>query len=213
MKKRLNGFGWICVIVIASFFVFLNTKEVKASEIVKKEQSIAVAESSYTKAIGSKPFSFGAHASGGGNLTYVSSNEKVAEVSPDGQVSVKSYGTAIITINALATQDYNAAAKTVTVNVVPKKGSLKAVKSPAKKKMKISWKKDKTVTGYEIYISLKKDFSRGTIRKTYKKNMASNAISGWKSKKTYYVKIRGYKKIGKSKYYGDWSNVKRVKVK
>ncbi len=179
----------------------------------KQNQSIITSASIYTKAIGSKPFSLGANASGGGNLTFVSSNKKAATVSPTGQVSVKSYGTAIITINVSATQGYNAATKTVTVNVVPKKGSLKAVKSPSKKKVKISWKKDKSVTGYEIYVSPKKDFSRETIKRTYKKNTVSKTISGWKSKRKYYVKIRGYKKIGKTKYYGAWSNVKKVKIK
>ncbi len=179
----------------------------------KQNQSIKTSASSYTKAIGSKSFSLGAHASGGGNLTYASSSKKVAMVSPAGQVSVKSYGTATITINASATQDYNAAAKTVTINVVPKKNSLKAVKSPSKKKVKISWKKDKSVTGYEIYVSPKKDFSRETIKRIYKKNTVSKTISGWKSKRKYYVKIRGYKKIGKTKYYGAWSNVRKVKIK
>ena len=179
----------------------------------KQNQSINTSASTYTKAIGSKAFSLGAKASGDGKLTYTSSNKKVATVSSSGQVSVKSYGAAAITINASATQNYNAATKKVSIKVVPKKASLKAVKSPSKKKVKISWKKDKKVTGYEIYVSPKKDFSRETIKRNYKKNTVSKTISGWKSKRTYYVKIRGYKKIGKAKYYGAWSNAKKVKVK
>ena len=38
-------------------------------------------------------------------------------------------------------------------------------------------------------------------------------VVGLKSKKTYYVKIRSYKKVGKKKYYGAWSKVKKVKIK
>ncbi len=181
--------------------------------VAKKNQSINTSAPSYTKAIGSKSFSLGANASGGGKLTYTSSNKKVATVSSAGQVSVKSYGTAMITISASATQNCNVATKKVSIKVVPKKASLKSAKSPSKKKMKISWKKDKKVTGYEIYVSPKKDFSRETIKRNYKKNTVSKTISGWKSKRTYYVKIRGYKKIGKAKYYGAWSSVKKVKVK
>ena len=30
---------------------------------------------------------------------------------------------------------------------------------------------------------------------------------------SYYVKIRAYKKVGKTKYYGEWSKVKKVKIK
>lgn len=183
------------------------------SGTVKKEQSIITSASSYTKAIGSKAFSLSARAGGDGKLTYTSSNKKVAVVTAAGKVSVKSYGSATITINASGTQNYKSATKKIAIKVVPKKISLKAVKSPAKKKMKILWKKDKSVTGYEAYASPKKDFSSKTRRQIYKKNTVSRLISGCESKKTYYVKIRAYKTIGKNKYYGPWSNVKKVKIK
>lgn len=37
-------------------------------------------------------------------------------------------------------------------------------------------------------------------------------IKGLKSKKTYYVKARDYKTIGKTKVYGKWSAVKKVSI-
>ncbi len=186
---------------------------VGGSETVQKEQRINTSASSYTKAIGSKMFSLGASTNGNGKLSYTSSNNNVASVTAAGQVSVKSYGAATITINASETQNYRASAKQISIKVVPRKISLKAVKSPAKKKMKILWKKDKSITGYEVYVSQKRDFSSKTIRRTYKKNTVSKTISGWKRKRTYYAKIRAYKIIGKNKYYGSWSNVKKVKIK
>lgn len=183
------------------------------SGTVKKEQSITTSALSYTKAIGSKAFSLNARTGGDGKLTYTSSNNKVAAVTAAGQVSVKSYGVATITINVSGTQNYKSATKKVIIKVVPKKILLKAAKSPAKKKLKILWRKDKSVTGYEVYVSPKKDFSRKTIRRVYKKNTVSKTITGWKSRRTYYIKVRAYKTIGKNKYYGPWSNVKKVKVK
>ncbi len=180
---------------------------------IKKKQNIGTSSSTYTKPIGSKVFSLGVRVDGDGKLTYDSSNKKVATVTSSGGVTVKAYGVSTVTIKASETKSYYSTIKKVVVKVVPKKALLRTAKSPSKKKMKISWKKDKTVTGYEIYVSPKKDFSRGTIKRTYKKNTVSKTIIGWKSKKTYYVKIRGYKKIGKVKYYGAWSNVKKVNVK
>lgn len=179
----------------------------------KKQQSITTSALSYTKAIGSKAFSLGTKTDGDGKLAYTSSNKKVATVTSAGKVTVKAYGTATVTIKAPETQNYKSATKKISVKVIPKKLSLKTVKSPSKKKMEISWKKDSTVTGYEIYVSPKKNFSSGTIKRTYKKNTVKKIINGLKSKKTYYVKIRAYKTVGKNKYYGKWSAVKKVKVK
>lgn len=78
--------------------------------------------------------------------------------------------------------------------------------------MVISWKKNKDATGYEIMASPKKKFNRKTLSREYKK-VTSRSISGWKSKTKYYVRVRAYKKIGKTKYYGAWSNVRSARVK
>ena len=179
---------------------------------VKYQQTITTSASTYSKARGSKSFSIGARANGDGKLSFSSSNTKVATISSSGKVSPKGYGSAKITIKAAATQNYLAASKTVTVNVVPKKVTLKSVKSPSKKRMVISWKKDKDATGYQVMASPKKKFNSGTFSHEYKK-VTSRSIKGWRSKKKYYVRVRAYKKVGKTKYYGEWSKVKAVKVK
>ena len=96
---------------------------------------------------------------------------------------------------------------------LPKKGKLKAVKSLKKRTMKITWKKSNWITGYQIYISRKKNFSMETFQRIYKRKKMSTTITGLKSKKKYYVKLRPYKKQGKKTYYGEWSEVKKVKIK
>ncbi len=179
---------------------------------VKMPQTITTSAYSYTKAYGSKAFALGARTNGGGKLTYSSSNKKVAAVTSGGKVSVKKYGTAKITIKAAATQSFLSASKTVIVKVVPQKVTLKSVKSPSSRTMVISWKKNKDATGYEIMASPKKKFNRKTLSREYKK-VTSRSISGWKSKTKYYVRVRAYKKIGKTKYYGAWSNVRSARVK
>lgn len=87
------------------------------------------------------------------------------------------------------------------------------VKAAGKKKIKVSWKKDKKASGYEITYSTKKSF-KGKKTVVVKGNKAtSKTIKKLKSKKKYFVKVRSYKKVGKVKVYGAYSKVKTVKVK
>ena len=82
-----------------------------------------------------------------------------------------------------------------------------------KKKLTVTWKKDKNVSGYHIKIATKKNFKGAktyTVKsyKTYKK-----VIKKLKAKKKYFVKVRAYKTVGKSKVYGAYSAVRSCKVK
>lgn len=82
-----------------------------------------------------------------------------------------------------------------------------------KKKLTVTWKKDKNVSGYQIKIATKKNFKGAktyTVKsyKTYKK-----VIKKLKAKKKYFVKARAYKTVGKSKVYGAYSAVRSCKVK
>lgn len=168
---------------------------------------------SYTKEYGSKSFFLQASTNGNGKLTYQSSNKKVAEVSSDGQVKLKGYGTAIITIQASQTPAYQAASKQITINVIPKKTALKKVQSPISRKISLRWKKNKQAAGYEIYISSNKTFKSHTVKRTYPKSKTSAALIGLQSGKKYYVKIRSYAKAGKKKSYSEWSKAKSVRIK
>ena len=90
---------------------------------------------------------------------------------------------------------------------------MKKVSSPGKKKLFIQWNTLKHVDGYQVRISTKKDFSSNTIERTYKSSVKKVTITKMKSKKTYYVKVRGKRKESGVNTYGSWSSVKKVKVK
>ena len=82
-----------------------------------------------------------------------------------------------------------------------------------KKKLTVTWKKDKNVSGYQIKIATKKNFKGAktyTVKsyKTYKK-----VIKKLKANKKYFVKVCAYKTVGKSKVYGAYSAVRSCKVK
>lgn len=176
----------------------------------KKTQKIKA--SSYTREYGSKSFTLKASTNGDGKLSYTSSNPKVAKISSKGKVSVKKYGTAVITIRASATANYKSAKKQVKIKVVPKKVSITKAVSSAERKIEIVWKKNKDAKGYELHVSTNKNFKSHTIRRKYddsKSRVVMTRLPG----ETYYIRLRSYVKVGKTNYYGNWSKTKKVKMK
>ena len=98
----------------------------------------------------------------------------------------------------------------------PKVSKVSKVKVvPAKKKLKVSWKKTVGAAGYQLQISPKKKFKKVKIR-TVKAKARKYTFKKLKSKKNYYVRIRAYAtyKDGSKKavVYGKWTTV-RKKVK
>lgn len=88
----------------------------------------------------------------------------------------------------------------------------KAVKRNKAVKAKISLKKVKSATGYVVKVSTSKKFKgKKTITKTFKRNVFK--FKKLKKNKKYYVKARAVKVVGKTKYYGKWSNVKKIRIK
>lgn len=188
-------------------------KEEKKETQAQKAQTITAA-SAVKKAVNSKVFSLKASTNGNGALSYTSSNPKVATVSRSGNVTVKSIGTAKITIKAAATSTYKAATKTVSVTVTPKKASLVKVSAAGAKKVKLSWKKDKTVSGYRIAYSYSKNFKSSVKTVMVKKNTKIAAtLTKLKKGNTLYVKVRAYKTVGGKRIYGSYSTPKKVKIK
>ena len=132
----------------------------------------------------------------------------------DYSVSYKSnraIGTATITVKGKG--NYSGTI-TKTFKIVPKTVTLKSITSPKTKQLKVLWKADSTVTGYEILCSTNKNFKNSNKTKTVGKNKTTSAvISGVIKGKTYYVKVRAYKTVSGKKVYGSYSSVKTVKIK
>ena len=80
--------------------------------------------------------------------------------------------------------------------------------------MTVSWKKDTKVGGYEIVYATSKNFKSGkkTVKVTSAKT-AKKVIKKLKAKKTYYVKVRSFKKVRGKIYYGAYTSQKKVNIK
>ena len=151
-------------------------------------------------------------------VTYYTENGVVKYDIDDTYVPYKFDTTATKPSDATTTATKPAATTTATKPAVKpvKKVTVKkqtAKVKAGKKKLTVTWKKDKNVSGYQIKIATKKNFKGAktyTVKsyKTYKK-----VIKKLKAKKKYYVRVRAYKTVGKSKVYGAYSAVRSCKVK
>ena len=97
--------------------------------------------------------------------------------------------------------------------IVPKAVKLKTVKK-GKKSFTAKWSRNKTQTGgYQIAYSTNKNFKGVKYKKVKKAKKTSLKVKKLKSKKTYYVKVRAFKKVNGKTCYSSWSNVKKVRTK
>ncbi|MBR2191252.1 MAG: hypothetical protein IJ883_06500 [Eubacterium sp.] len=99
---------------------------------------------------------------------------------------------------------------------VPKVKIKKAVKK--KKTLKVTLKKTKGITGYQVFVSKKKNCKKKLYKKTIRaKKAIKKGILTLKSKKfkakKLYVKVRAFiEDEDWVNHYGKWSKVKRVKA-
>lgn len=110
---------------------------------------------------------------------------------------------------------------TATFTINPKGVAVKTLKA-SKKGMTVKWKKPtskllKQITGYKIRYSTTKAMKKAKT-KTVKASSSNGKkcslkVSSLKSKKTYYVQVQTYKKVGKNTFASSWSKAKKVKVR
>ncbi|MCM1497520.1 MAG: Ig-like domain-containing protein [Clostridium sp.] len=142
-------------------------------------------------------------------LVWSSSNTAVATVnSATGQVSAKMTGSAVITA---ATVDGSEITASVTVIVKPKQMAKPKVKAQGKKKVKVSWSKQKGVSKYQIQYATNKSFKKA---KTWSCTSYYNKLTKTLKKKgTYYFRVRAVSTVNGATLKGAWSKAVKVKVK
>lgn len=146
-----------------------------------------------------------------GKVSLKSSNTKVVKISGTKVIPVNP-GKANITITVTAGTRYAAASKTVTITVIPAKTSLRSVKSKTAKQATVTWKKIKSISGYQISYSQNSSMKKAKTL-TVKGSATRATLKKLVSKKKYYVRIRTYKVVSGKKYYSKWSSKKSVKIK
>ncbi|WP_026669541.1 fibronectin type III domain-containing protein [Butyrivibrio sp. AE3006] len=81
-----------------------------------------------------------------------------------------------------------------------------------KKSITVKWNKQSEIDGYELQYAQDKKFKKNAKTVTINKAKTSATLKNLITDKKYFVRIRTYKKAGKSKSYSSWSEVKTVKT-
>ena len=214
-KVTIKGGGTAAIMAYAakgtnytSGSTFCTIKVTKRSNTIKASN---IRRTWYAKA---RKISINAKASGKAQLKYSSSSKSV-KVDKQGRITIaaKFTGSARITIRSSATAGYNAATKSITVTVNPAGTTLTTAKNLSGRKAQITWKKNRYVTGYEIQYSVNKNFRSGSKKTVAGVSNKKYTLTKLQKNKTYYVRIRTYKKSGTKKYYSSGSKVKAVRIR
>lgn len=98
---------------------------------------------------------------------------------------------------------------------------IKSIKNSARKTMKVTWKRNDKVSGYQIQIATNSSFTKDKKTVTVANNKSQTKSITNLKKKTYYVRVRTYmetKKTSKSKAvnkkcYSGWSSLRKITIK
>ncbi len=105
-------------------------------------------------------------------------------------------------------------AEPTTKAITVKKTKITKKKNLKGQKVRIVWKKLSGVTGYRIQYSTNKKFKKAKrVTKKIKTNKKKYTIKKLKLNKTYYIRIRAYRVYNGKTYLGEWSKVKKIKIK
>ncbi|MBE5927502.1 MAG: type I pullulanase [Lachnospiraceae bacterium] len=107
---------------------------------------------------------------------------------------------------------YKGYTKTYTFKITPAKVKLSNVKA-GKKRATVTWKKAKGAQGYQVYMSTSKSGKYKQVKAINKSGTVKFVKKNLKKGKTYYFKVRAYKKVSGKTYLGSFSTVKSVRVK
>lgn len=101
---------------------------------------------------------------------------------------------------------------TKTFKINPQGQSISAKGDKSGKKIAVTLAKHSSNSGYQVSYADNSGFKNSKSLWLSGNSKNKGTIKGLKSKKTYYVKARDYKTIGKTKVYGKWSAVKKVSI-
>ena len=185
--------------------------------VTGKPQKLTIAKTKYTLTVGSKGPLLQPEADGDGSgFLFVSSDSDVVRVLSSGQTEILKPGRASVTVSTEGTMLFQPAEVQVVFEVKPDKTSWKTKAFKRQKsKVTLMWKKQSSVTSYEVAYATQKDFAKHKKTKTVKENLSKTTLKGLKKEKTYYVKVRALVETtdtrgNKRTIAGPWSSVRKI---
>ncbi len=140
-------------------------------------------------------------------LTYIYTNGKKVNISADREykIYVRAYFNSYV--NGAGTPVYGSLCSKATRSA-PKTPTLTLSKSGTTA-VKATWSRNTSVNGYQVYLSPASNFSSGVKKALFSTNKTTTTtFKGLKKGKTYYVRVRSYKKVGGVTYYSAYKTAK-----
>lgn len=100
----------------------------------------------------------------------------------------------------------------ITKQKLPKV-AITSLRSKKKGQLVIRWKKKQGIGGYEVQYGTQKTFKQAKTKKISGKGKTGITLKKLKRKRTYYVRMRSWKKAQGRCVYGAWSKVRKVRIK
>ena len=123
------------------------------------------------------------------------------------------YYVRIATYKNAGSKIYSSWSKAKKVTIRPTGTSLSGVTNAGNGKVKVTWLRNKSATGYRIQYSTDSKFKKNVTTVNISKNQTTKVtLSKLKKGKTYYVRIATYKNV-RNKVYSSWSKVKKITIK
>ena len=123
------------------------------------------------------------------------------------------YYVRIATYKNTGSKIYSSWSKAKKVTIRPTGTSLSGVTNTGSGKVKVTWLRNKSATGYRIQYSTDSKFKKNVTTVNISKNQTTKVtLSKLKKGKTYYVRIATYKNV-RNKVYSSWSKVKKITIK
>ena len=123
------------------------------------------------------------------------------------------YYVRIATYKNAGSKIYSSWSKAKKVTIRPTGTSLSGVTNAGNGKVKVTWLRNKSATGYRIQYATDSKFKKNVTTVNISKNQTTKVtLSKLKKGKTYYVRIATYKNV-RNKVYSSWSKVKKITIK
>lgn len=150
---------------------------------------------------------------GTGKLTYKSNSPSV-RVTNAGKVTIARNfsGRATITIKAAASGAYSAAKQNLVITVKPAAVTAGTAKNIAGQKIALAWKRPAGAEGYQIKYATSKNFKNAKSINVKSASTIKGNLTKLTKGKTYYIRIRAYKKDVNGNLFSAWKTFKAVKV-
>ena len=117
----------------------------------------------------------------------------------------------VYTVKAYSGKTYSSYTSGTTIYRLNRSG-ITSLKNSSAKKMTVKWAKNSKANGYQVQYATNSKFSKASTSTVTSKNTVSRTISKLSKGKTYYVRVRSYKKVSGKTYYSGWCTVKKVKI-